>query len=146
MKIAAAMTALSIAAFGAVLIAQETKPVPKDSIRVTVSGCAKGYVFTAGPRVGELPDTPSVPEGTHLRMNGPKKLISEIDGYKDSMITLVGIMKKGQEKPGGINLGGGVRIAPSAPPSAGGTIPANMMTQPPGIDVEGWSPAVGSCR
>src|SRR5262245_30644480 len=130
MKVAASLV-FSIAALGATLLAQETKPVAKDSVRVTVSGCAKGYVFTAGPRVGELPDTPTVPEGTHLRMNGPKKLISEIDGYKESMITIVGIMKKGQEKPGGINLGGGVRIAPGTPSGAGGTIPANMMTQPP---------------
>jgi len=32
------------------LLAQETKKVPKDSMRVTVPGCAKGAVFTAAAR------------------------------------------------------------------------------------------------
>jgi len=31
----------------AALHAQEAKPVPKDSVRVLVRGCTKGYVFTA---------------------------------------------------------------------------------------------------
>jgi len=35
---------------GGLLAAQEQKPVPKDSVRVFVPGCSKGYVFTAGRR------------------------------------------------------------------------------------------------
>jgi hypothetical protein len=60
------------------LAAQEKKPVPKDSVRVSIPGCTKGYIFTAGRRTADEPGTVSVPEGMHFRMNAPKKLIAEI--------------------------------------------------------------------
>src|SRR5215510_8633352 len=133
---------IAVLVMSAALIAQETKPVPKDSVRVTISGCTKGYVFTVAPSPSNLPDTPSIPEGTHLRMNGPKKLIAEINDYKDSMVALTGLMKKGQEGPG-VRLGG-VRIVPGST-GATGSAPTNFAASPPQIDVEGWSPAVGKC-
>ena len=84
-----------------------------------------------------------IPAGMHLRMNGPKKVIDAIDAYKDSMIQITGIMKKGQYGPGGVAIGG-VRIAPGASPSGGSSFadPAAGQVQ---IDVEGWSPVLGSC-
>jgi len=124
--------------------AQETRPVPKNSVRVTVSGCTKGYIFTAGPSIGDLPGRADVPEGTHLRLNGPKKLISEIGAYTDSMVSITGLMKKDQYKPGGVRVGGGVSIAPGTVSSGGGA-PVNYNASPAQIDVEGWSPAVGKC-
>ena len=60
------------------LAAQENKPVPKDSVRVSIAGCAKGYVFTTGPRTVDQVGSLDIPEGLHLRMNGPKKVMSEI--------------------------------------------------------------------
>jgi len=134
---------LTMAAAGAALVAQEPKPVPKDSERVTVSGCVKGYIFTAGPTIGDLPDRHAIPEGMHIRMNGPKKLIAEIDDYKDSMISITGLMKKGQFDPRGVGLGGGVRVSPGANP--GGGVSASVGGNVASIDVEGWSPAVGKC-
>jgi hypothetical protein len=137
--LAFAMTVLTIP-----LSAQETKPVPKNSVRVTVSGCAKGYIFTAGPSIGDLPGSHDVPEGTHLRMNGPRKLLAEITGYTDSMVSITGLMKKDQYKPGGVRIGGGVAITPGTVSSSGGA-PVNYNASPAQIDVEGWSPAVGKC-
>jgi hypothetical protein len=134
---------LTMAVAGAALVAQEPKPVPTDSVRVTVSGCAKGYVFTAGPTIGDLPDRHAIPEGMHLRMNGPKKLITEIDDYKDSMISITGLMKKGQFDPRGIGLGGGVRVSPGT--GSGSGVSASVGSSAASIDVEGWSPAVGKC-
>ena len=58
---------------------EEAKPVPKDSVRVSVSGCSKGRVFTAGPAVGGSPrlggprgDAPAHerPEAAHGRDQG----------------------------------------------------------------------------
>ena len=66
-------------------IAQEEKPVPKDSVRVTVPGCSKNYMFTAGRPAEDQGGTP-VPEGTHLRMNGPKKTMADIKGQEGSRI------------------------------------------------------------
>src|SRR6476646_10158549 len=79
---------------------QETKPVPKDSVRVAIPGCTKGYIFTAGPRTIEEPGNFEIREGMHLRMNGPKKLLNEIQAHQGSMIELTGLMRKGQCKNG----------------------------------------------
>ena len=48
--------------------AQETKPVPKDSLRVSIPGCTKGYVFTVGRRTADEPGSTNVPEGMHLNV------------------------------------------------------------------------------
>jgi hypothetical protein len=62
--------------------AQEQKPVPKGLRRVSIPGCVKGYVFTAVDRTADEAGSVNVPEGTHIRMNGPRKLIQEIDAHK----------------------------------------------------------------
>jgi hypothetical protein len=122
---------------------QEKKPVPSDSVRVSVAGCSKGYVFTANHNMPDVVSSLDIPAGMHLRMNGPKKVIDAIDAYKGSMIQITGIMKKGQYGPGGVAIGG-VRIAPGASPTGGSSFadPAGGQVQ---IDVEGWSPVLGTC-
>src|SRR6478672_1183680 len=90
--------ALSIAAPSA-QDAQEKKPVPKNSVRVSIPGCSRGYVFTVGARTVDQPGSVNVPEGMHLRMNGPKQLMSEIKAHEGSMIEITGLMKKGQYDP-----------------------------------------------
>ena len=81
----------------AVLAAQETKPVPKDSVRVYVTGCTRGRVFTAGPRLEDPPSNLEIREGMHLRMNGPKKVLEEIKAHEGlMMVGITGLMKKGQ--------------------------------------------------
>jgi hypothetical protein len=130
------MMAVSIA-----VVAQEEKRVPKDSVRVSMPGCTKGYIFTVGSRsVNEAGSNFDVPEGMHLRMNGPKKLINEIKAHEGSMIQLTGLMKKDQYRPDGVAIGGGVRIAPG---------PVDGRLSPGGgqafIDVEGWRPLDRSC-
>src|SRR5258708_29208860 len=100
----------TVAVLSGRLVAQEHKPVPNDSVRVSIPGCTKGYVFTAGRRTVDEPGSVSVPEGMHFRMNGPKKLMDEIKAQEGTMIALTGLTKKGQFEPGGIAVGGGVRI------------------------------------
>jgi hypothetical protein len=143
----AAMIIVAVVVLGGSLFAQdaqEGKPVPKDSMRVIVPGCTKGYVFTAGRRTQDQPGSGDIPEGMHLRMNGPKAIMSEIKSHEGSMIEITGLMKKGQFKPDGVAIGGGVRIAPGPSP-VGGSLgnPGAGQLQ---IDVEGWRPAVGVCR
>jgi hypothetical protein len=134
MKLAAASVGAALVAI-AVAFAQEPKPVPKDSARVSVPGCSKGYIFTVASRsANEAGSSYDIPEGTHLRMNGPKKLINEIKAHEGQMIQLTGLMKTDQLPTGGVSLGGGVRVGAGAP--VGG------MPMPGGgqnfIDVEGW--------
>jgi hypothetical protein len=122
------------------LIAQDKKPVPKDSARVSIPGCTKGYTFTAMRRTVDEPGSVSVPDGTHFRMNGPKKLIGEIRAQEGSMVEITGITKKGQYLPGGVAIGGGMRVGPGSG-SAGGSQVAGQLS----IDVEGWRPLDGRC-
>jgi len=141
MKIAVILTVVTL---NGPLVAQEKKPVPKDSVRVSIPGCTKGYIFTAGRRTADQPGSVDIPEGMHLRMNGPKTIMKEIKGHEGSMIEITGLMRKGQNNPDGIGIGKGVRIMPG-PQGNGGTQPGNPIAGQTQIDVEGWRPAVGSC-
>src|SRR5580693_3037362 len=112
-----AMITVAVTLLGGTLVAQETKPVPKDSMRVLIPGCTRGYVFTAARRTQDQPGSVDIPEGMHLRMNGPRKIIAEIKAHEGSMIEITGLMKKGQYKPDGVAIGGGIRVGPG--PAAG---------------------------
>jgi len=139
MKPAVSMAGTVAVLLTALLAAQETKPVPKDSMRVTIPGCSRGYVFVAGPRTPDEPGSAEIPEGMRLRMNGSKKLMAEIKSREGSTIAITGLIRKGQ-RPDGAGIGG-VRVAPASPGSIVGNPVANQIQ----IDVEGWRPAVGSC-
>jgi hypothetical protein len=123
--------------------AQEQKPVPKDSVRVFIPGCSKGYVFTAGRRTEDQPGGSAVPEGMHLRMSGPKKLMADIKGQEGSRIEITGLMKRGQAGDG-VAIGGGARIT-GGPPVAGGSRMAAPGASQTMIDVEGWRHIPGDC-
>jgi hypothetical protein len=120
---------------------QETKPVPKDSMRVHLAGCSKGYAFTVR-RAAEESLSTSLPEGTHLRMNGKKELMTQIKAREGSMIEITGIMKKGQYEQG-IAIGAGVRIGPGSNGPTGR--PSSPVNDQVGIDVEGWRQIEGRC-
>jgi len=121
--------------------AQEQKPVPKGSQRVSIPGCVKGYVFTAVRRTEDQPGTVNVPEGTHIRMNGKKDLIKEIDAHKGSVLVITGLMKEGQFLDG-VHIGGNVTVGPSGGPGGGFGNPIANQLQ---IDVEGWRTGLGEC-
>jgi hypothetical protein len=132
----------AVALLSGSLVAQEKKPVPKDSARVLVPGCTKGYIFTAGRRTTDEPGSLAVPQGTHLRMNGPKAVMNEIKAHEGSMIEITGLMKKGQNSDG-VSIGGAVRVSPG-PSGGGGLSPSSGVSQS-FIDVESWRPIEGSC-
>jgi len=137
--------AITLALWASSLVAgQEPKPVPYDSVRVTIPGCSKGYVFTASRRTPDEPGSSEITEGMHIRMNGPKKLMTEIKAHEGSMIAITGLMRKGQLRPDGIPIGGGIRVAP-APAGPGGSVIGNPIANQIQIDVEGWRPAAGEC-
>ncbi len=143
MKILApALVALALAS--APLFAQEPKPVPKDSVRLSIPGCAHGYVFTTGPRTADRPGTADLPDGMHLRMNGPKKLMTAIRLHQASMIEITGIIKKSDLRPGGVGIGG-VLIMPGRDEPGGSLSNTMVGGGRTSIDVEGWRQIVGNC-
>ena len=137
-----AIVAVAVAVLSKPLGAQEPKPVPKNSVRVAIPGCAKGYMFTVGPRTEEHPGTVDISAGTHLRMTGPKQMVTEIDAQR-GMIELTGLMRKGQYDPNGLSIGG-VHITPGQAPMDGSR-PGSPIAGQIVINVEGWSPVGGDC-
>jgi hypothetical protein len=138
-----AVILIALAVLTGPLVAQEPKPVPKDSMRVSVPGCSKGSVFTAGPRTEAQPGSLDISEGLRMRMSGPKAMLADIKAHDGSVIVITGLMKKGQYGPGGIAIGG-VRISPGS--AQGGRMTPNTVPAQIVIDIEGWRPGVGECR
>lgn len=133
-----------LALAGVWVSAQETKPVPKGSVRVSIPGCAKGAVFTVGRRTADEPGTVDVVEGLHLHMNGPKKLMAAIKDHQAGMIEITGVSKRDDLVPNQLNLGKGVGISPGPTTSGGSTGPVPIASQAQ-IDVEGWRQIPGEC-
>lgn len=123
-------------------VAQQEKPVPKDSMRISIPGCSKGTAFV----VMESPEhesRSSVPPGRRFRLTGPKALMSEIKSNEGTMIEITGLIRKGQLDPGGVAVGGGVRVGPA--PSPLGNVARDPNYNQIILDVEGWRALAGEC-
>lgn len=146
MKLLSCVLVIAASAF-VTAVAQDLKPVPKNSVRIFVPGCGRGYVFTAGRPAEDVPGGSSVPENTRMRMAGPRKLLREITAQEGNRIEITGLIRKGQDLGAGVPLGGGARITGGGPPVAGGGsgfgtfAPVDQLV----IDVEGWRPLPGTC-
>jgi hypothetical protein len=135
-------TVVLAAAVAAHLSGQQEKPVPKDSVRISIPGCAKGVVFT----VRESPEhesRSSVEPGRRFRLAGKKELLKEIREREGTMIEVTGLVLKGQIDQTGVAIGGNVRISPGPTPGSGvGTNPNYSQNI---LDVEGWRQLAGDC-
>ena len=138
MKTIVLVLTLSVAA-----VAQQEKPVPKDSERIFLPGCAHNRTFTVGPRREDQPGRSDIAPGTRLLMNGPKKLMNEIKAREAEEIELTGLIKKGDLKQPGMKIGDHVRIVPGASP-IGSNPGRDYQNNQIMIDVEGWRPLTGA--
>ena len=133
---------------GISLAAQEEKPVPKDSVRISIPGCSSGsaFVVTESPE-GERTSI-EVKTGRRFRLTGKKDLLNEIKAREGYVIEVTGIVRRNDlQGSGGITLGGGrVRIG-GGPPVAG--TGANASRAPESmnaiLDVEGFRPLGEPC-
>lgn len=138
-----ALSTLVVLAISAAALAQE-KPVPKNSERIFIPGCAHNRVFTVGPRREDQPGRSDLAPGTRLLMNGPKKLLNEIKSHQSDEIELTGLIRKSDMQQRGVRIGDHVRIGPGPAPTGsnpGRDLYANQIM----IDVEGWRPLAGNC-
>ena len=135
--------AVAIAALLSPLFAQEQRPVPKDSERLSISGCAHGRVFTVGRDPNHETRGFELAEGMKLRLEGNKKVLGEIKAHEGSMVEITGLMKKSEVVQPGVGVAGGrIRITPVMP--NGGTSP-NPGPPTPVIDVEAYQLLNTSC-
>jgi hypothetical protein len=123
------------------MAAAQEKPVPKDSIRISIPGCPKGAMFT----VTESPEhesRSSVPPGRRFRLSGKKELLKEIKLREGGLIEVTGLIRKGQIDQTGVALGGGVSVSPGPMGSSMGRDASYTQVI---LDVEGWRPLAGDC-
>jgi hypothetical protein len=141
-RIAALILTIGIAA------AAQERPVPKDSVRVSIPGCSKGSAFVVMESPEEERTSVEIRTGRRFRLTGKKELLNEIKRREGNMIEVTGIVRRNDlEGPGGITLGGGrVRIGGSQPVAGSGSVtsraPESMNAI---IDVEGFRPLAETC-
>lgn len=135
----------ALAASSSLLFAQqEEKPVPKDSVRLSIAGCARGRAFTVYRSPEHEMRGTELREGRHIRLEGNKKVLQDIKAHEGSMVELTGLLKRSDVEEAGIGLAGGrVRIAPAMPGGGGGGHDAGP--QPAVVDVESMRLLNASC-
>ena len=114
------VTAACLLASAAVL-AQETKPIPKDSVQVTARGCLKGRVFTGTgqPEDEGVVRGPDV-TGRHFRVSGPKDVMNVVKQNNGNLVQVVGIVRRAalDDQGVGMKIGGArVMVSPGGDPS-----------------------------
>jgi hypothetical protein len=121
------------------------RPRGPPPMRLSISGCARGRVFTVDRNPEhELGGLPTIEYGSKIRLQGQKKLLDEIKVNEKSMVEITGLMKQSDVVQPGVGLAGGrVRIAPAMPMGRG---PAyDPGPQPPILDIESWRLLNASC-
>ncbi len=120
------------------LVQDQEKPVPRDSTRLTVPGCAYDRLFLVEISPEHEMLRTDLKPGRRLRVSGAKKLLEEIKARQGEMVELTGLMRKSDLVEQGIGLAGGkIRIMPGRSPVGATGGPDSTMTQAI-IDVESW--------
>jgi len=131
-----------LAAWSNLPSAQE-RPVPKDSTRLSISGCARGRVFTVG-RDPEHEILMVIELGTKVRLEGDKKVLADIKAHEGSMVEITGLMKQSEVVQPGVGFAGGkVRVTPVMPNSR--SVGRDPGPPPPVLDVESYRLLNASC-
>jgi hypothetical protein len=146
MRLLLAVT-LAVAASPAFPLAQE-RPIPNDSTRITIPGCARGRTFIIAERRGHEPASRDLLPGRRFRLSGPRGILDEIGKRERMMVEVTGLVRKSElAGPGGITIGG-VRIGGGPPrdPIGGEPTrsPQGVMTDAV-LDVEGWTALPEPC-
>ena len=145
MKYGLSVLCLSI---GISLGAQEEKPVPKDSVRVSIPGCSKGSAFVVTDSPEAERTSIEIKTGRRFRLTGKKDLLNEIKQREGYMIEVTGIIRRNDlQGPGGVTLGGGrVRIGGGQPVAgAGSSVNRAPESVNAVLDVEGFRPLGEPC-
>lgn len=133
---------LLIVAAGA---AAQERPVPSDSERVTVSGCARNSLFTVRWRDDHEPVTGEIAEGRRFRLTGRKDVLNEVKKRQGSMVELTGLVRKNVVGPQqGIAIGG-VRIGIGSPAQPISDPARNPDLYQPVFDVESYQLLPEAC-
>ena len=139
---------LAVVLASASVVAAQERPVPKDSARVSIPGCARNRTFIVGRAPEGEPVRSDVEPGRRFKLNGAKQMLADIKAHERTLIEVTGlILQADLNPPRGVGIAGGrVRIGGGQPQSPVGSGPATN----PGygeaiIDVESWRQLPGDC-
>ena len=121
---------------------QQEKPVPKDSMRISIPGCSRGTAFV----VMESPEHETradVKPGRRFRLSGKREVMREIREAEGQMIEITGLVRRGQVDQQGVAIGGNVRVSPG--PTPGSSVTSNPNYEQVILDVEGWRKLAADC-
>ncbi len=123
-----------------VVCAQE-RPVPGDSARIAIPGCAKGRTFIVAETPEHEPRQVEIAPGRRGRLSGEKDVLNDIKKREGQMIEVTGLVRKADLKgPSGVAVAGGrVRIGGGMPQSPTGDVSHTATGYEQAVlDVEGW--------
>jgi hypothetical protein len=140
LAVAAALASIAV-------VAAQERPVPKDSSRVSIPGCARDRTFIVGRAPEGEPVRSDVAPGRRFKMNGAKQTLADIKAHQRGLIEVTGLVRQADLKERGIGIAGGrVRIGGGAPQSPLGNGPATDPRYDEAIiDVESWRTLPGDC-
>ena len=126
---------------------EEARKVPKDSVRVTVTGCLKGRVLAVTrSRDVDVQESSRDLSGRSFRLAGKKDVMSVVKREDGNTVRIVGLLRKMDLEPGGMRFKGGRIVVggarsndpsrPSVPDPA-----SNVVV----MDVEGVQPVEAGC-
>ncbi|MEQ1759777.1 MAG: hypothetical protein ABL986_15785 [Vicinamibacterales bacterium] len=121
------------------LLAEQERPVPSDSTRVTVTGCARKSVFIVRWREDHEPTSREIADGRRFRLTGRKDVLSDVRKREGSMVELTGLVRKNAvAPPQGISIGGRVRVGIGSPQAPLSDPARNPDMYQPIFDVESY--------
>jgi len=133
----------------AAVVAAQERPVPKDSVRVTVAGCIKGHSVITMARDSTEPMGSRIAPGRRLRLSGNKQLVKDLRAEKRQLVEVTGLIRESQLKESGIPIGKGgrIRIGGGSPVSRdpAGDPRRDPLVNEPVMDVESWRPLPETC-
>ena len=126
------------------LAAAQERPIPSDSARISIAGCANGRTFIVDEPAGREITATGIQPGRRFRLSGPRSVLDDIRKREGTMVEITGLVRKSDVAgPGGLTmLGGRVRIGGTAPRGAVRDPMYNQVV----IDVEGFQLLPDGCR
>lgn len=127
------------------------KPVPSDSVRLTVVGCLRGRSLVS-VKAAEADATSGIPPGIRFNLTGPKDLMKDVKAYDRQLVQVTGLVLKGalQKQGSGLPLDGKGRVVLGPSPMAqnpmlGGDPRSGSGAMSATMDVSGVRRMDGSC-
>ena len=134
---------ITLAAFGAQEAAQE-RPVPKDSVQLSVTGCLKGRILAVTSVRSEDTQSGPIVRAKSFRLTAKKDVISDIKREDRHLVDITGLVKKSALIEPGMKIGKGITIGGGSPTAGTGMRPTPS-DYVPVLDVESIRLRATSC-